>query len=160
MAVPSMSSPFLLREPPMTGAGRGLFCCCSSFRSWTSSRFLLEPLLKASVVTVSGSGMSMGAGGGTALVIALALALALGLVAATGCSEGGTGVAVGWAGAAFTRMTGGAGAAISTPFVVEALSAVTAARADAMNAYFPIFFKPSMPQIERARWCRLVSPAV
>ena len=103
----------------MPGAGRGRFCCCSSFRSWTSSRFLLEPLLTARVVT-SGSGMPMGAGGATALVIALALALALGLWAFTGCSEGGAGVAVGWAGAAFARMTGGAGAATSTPFVVEA----------------------------------------
>ena len=74
-----------------------------------------------------------------ALADAFALARVLGAV--TGCSDGGAGGALGWVGAAFARMTGGAGAATSTPFVVEALSAFTAALADAMKAFFPFFFR-------------------
>ena len=86
------------------------------------------------MVVTGGSGMSMGAGG------AIALAFALGLVAVAGCSDGVAGVALGWAGAAFARMTSGAGAT-SMPFVVEALSAVTAAEAVAMNAFLPMVFR-------------------
>ena len=85
MALPSLSSS-LLRDPPMTGAGRGRFCCCSSRRICTSSRFLLAPLFTARVFTVSGSGRSMGAGGATALADAFALARVL--EAVTGCSDG------------------------------------------------------------------------
>ena len=102
MALPSLSSPFRLRDPGMTGAGWGRLPCCSSFRNWTSSRFLLAPLLTAMVVT-GASGMAIGAGGaggGMTLVIALAFGRARGLVAVTSCSDGGVGVALGWAGAA------------------------------------------------------------
>ena len=76
----------------MTGAGRGRFYYVSSFRSWTSSRFLLAPLT-ARVVVASGSGMTIGAGG--AIARAAALAFARGLWAVTGCSEGGAGVRAG-----------------------------------------------------------------
>ena len=125
----------------MIGAGRGLFCCCSSFRSWTSSRFLLATLLTARVVTV-GSVMSMGTGGATALAAALALARVLGAVAVKGCStDGGAGAALGWAGAAFALTSGGVGGATSMPFVFDALSAVTAAEAEAMKAFLPVFFR-------------------
>ena len=79
-------------------------------------------------------GMSMGAGGATARADAFALACVL--VAVTGCStDGGAGVALGGAGAAFARTTAGTGSG-STTFVVETLSALTAALAVAMNALF------------------------
>ena len=44
-------------------------------------------------------------------------------------------MAAGWAGAAFALTTAGTGAATSTPFLVEALRAVAAAPAVAMNAF-------------------------
>ena len=79
----------------------------------------------------------MGTGGATALADALALARVLRAV--TVCStDGGAGVAVGWAGAAFARMTGGA-RATSMLFVVEALSALTAALPEAMNFFCQFF---------------------
>ena len=140
MAFPSLSSHFRLRDPGKTGAGRGRFGCCSSFRNCTSSLFLLAPLLTAMVVT-AGSGMTIGAGGGTALVIALAFGLARCLVAVTGCSDGGAGVGAGAAGAALAVTMGSLGAATSIPFDVEALSAVTAAEAVAINAFLLMFFK-------------------
>ena len=86
----------------------------------------------------------MGAGGATALAIARAFALALGLAAVTGCSDGVAGVALGGAlgcSPALTVTMGGFGAATSMPFVVEALSAVTAAEAVAMNAFLLMFFR-------------------
>ena len=140
MALPSLSSPFRVRELGITGAGRGRLPCVSSFRSWTSSRYLLAPLT-ASVVTVSCSGMSIGAGGAVALAAAVALALVLGAVAVKGCSMyGGASAAVGWAGAALAVTTGGTGGAC-IPFVVADLSAVAAAEAVAIMALVAMLFK-------------------
>ena len=96
--------------------------------------------------------MSIGTGGATAFEIALAFALARVVVAVTGCSDGGAGVALGWTGAALAVTMGGFGAATSMPFVVEALSAVTAAEAVAMNVFLSIFLGRPKPQ----RWyCQL-----
>ena len=94
----------------------------------------------------------MGTGGATALADALALARVL--EAVTDCStDGGADVAAGWAGAAWTRMTGGARAATSMPFVVEALSAVTAALADAKNAFLPNFRNtPEAANLAEVAW--------
>ena len=96
------------------------------------------------MVVTGGSGMVIGAGGAggaTVSVIALAFGRARGLAAVNGCSDGGAGVALGWAGAAFAVTMGGLGAAMSIPFVVEALSAVAAAEAEAMKAFQPPFFR-------------------
>ena len=119
----------------MTGAGLGRFCCCSSLRSSTSSRFLLAPLLTASVVTAAGSGSSFRAGGATAFAMTLPFArvLGAGAVAVKGCCvEGGAAAAFGWAGAGLALTTGGAGDAITIPYVVAACGAVAAVEAVAM----------------------------
>ena len=123
----------------MTGAGLGRLPCVSSFRSCTSSRFLLAPLI-ARALAISCSGMSIGAGGAIAFADAFALALVLGTVATKGCStDGGAGVWAGRAGAALAVTTGGLGATTSMPFVVLDRSAVTAAEAEAMNAFLSVF---------------------
>ena len=76
-----------------------------------------------------------GAGGGRGLEAALAFAR--GLVTGCGCTEeGGAGVGSGWAGAAFACTTAGTGAALSTPFLVDAFKAEAAAPAVAMIVFF------------------------
>ena len=94
------------------------------------------------MVVAGGSGMTIGAGT-TALDIARVFAL---LVAVAGCSDGGAGVALGWAGAALAVTMGGFGAATSMPFVVDASSAVTAALARAINAFSLYFLGRPKPQ--------------
>ena len=91
------------------------------------------------MVVAGGSGMTIGAGGATVFDITRACALARGLAADTGCSDGGTGVGAGAAGAALAVTMGGFGAEISRPFVVDALSAVTAALALVINVFLLIF---------------------